>query len=194
MKKTTLSLMLAFAIISTSCLGSFAAVNALKDWNENLSDNKFVNNIIFFGLLVIPVYGISMFGDLAIFNPIEYWTGENPITMKEGKTDRKIVRKNGKKYQITATKNHFNIEVLKGENKGEKMDLVFNEQDKSWNAITPQGKKIKLSSYKDGFIYVYAPNGKNIKIDAHTDKAIGIAKIKPFIYNHIYSHQMVLNK
>jgi len=194
MKKTILSLLLASTIMSTSCLGSFAAVNALKEWNENLSDNKFVNNIIFFGLLVIPVYGISMFGDLAIFNPIEYWTGENPITMKEGKTDRKIVRKNGKKYQITATKNHFNIEVLKGENKGEKLDLVFNEQDKSWNAITPQGEKIKLSSYKDGFIYVYAPNGKNIKIDAHTDKASGIAKIKPFIYNHIYSHQMVLNK
>ncbi len=66
------------------------------------------------------------------------------------------------------------------------MDLVFNEQDKSWNAVTPQGKKIKLSSYKEGFIYVYTPNGKNIKIDAHTDKSSGIAKIKQFIYgNHL---------
>lgn len=174
-------MVLAATIVTTSCLGSFNAWNGLKDWNTELSDNKFVNNLVFWGLNIIPIYPLFYLGDVLIFNTIEFWTGSNPIGMKEGEIQKQIVRKNGKKYEITATKNKFTIEVLKGENKGEKMELVYQEEDQSWNAVTPQGEKVKLSSYKDGFIYVYTPQGEAIKIDANTDTEKGIAMINTFV-------------
>lgn len=182
MKKTTISMVLAAAIMTSSCFGSFNAWNGLRDWNDGLTNSKFLDNLVFWGLNIIPVYGLFGLGDLVIFNTIEFWTGSNPIAMKEGDVEKQIVRKNGKKYEITATKNKFSIEVLKGENKGEKMDLVYQEKDQSWNAVTPQGEKVKLSSYKDGFIYVYTPQGEAIKIDANTDTDTGIAMINTFVY------------
>ncbi len=181
MKKTTISMVIAAAIMTSSCLGSFNAWNDLREWNEGLTNSRFIDNLIFWGLNIIPVYGVFLLGDLVIFNPIEFWTGSNPLGMNEGDVEKQIVRKNGKKYEITATKNKFEIEVLKGENKGEKMELVYQEEDKSWNAVTPQGEKIRLSSYKDGFIYVYTPNGESIKVNANTDRDTGIATINTFV-------------
>lgn len=177
-------MLLAASITMTSCLGSFNAWTGLRDWNDGLTNSKFLDNLVFWGLNIIPVYGIFALGDLIIFNPIEFWTGSNPIGMNEGDVEKQIVRKNGKKYEITATQNKFTIEVLKGENKGETMELVYQKEDQSWNATTPQGKKVKLSSYEDGFIYVYTPQGEAIKIDANTDKETGIAMINTFLYTH----------
>ena len=146
MKKTSISLILAAALMTSSCLGSFNLVSGLKEWNDGLTSSKFLDNLIFWGLNIIPVYGVAVLGDVIIFNPIEFWTGSNPISMNEGEVEKQIVRKNGKKYEVTASKNKFAIEVLKGENQGEKMELVYKEEDQSWNAITPEGENLKLSS------------------------------------------------
>ncbi len=182
MKKTTISMVLAASILTTSCLGSFNAWIGLRDWNDGLTNSKILDNLVFWGLNIIPVYGLFGLADLVIFNPIEFWTGSNPIGMKEGDVEKQMVRKNGKKYEITATKNKFVIRVVKGENQGEKMELVYQEEDQSWNAVTPQGEKVKLSSYKDGFIYVYTPHGEAIKLDANTDTETGIAMINTLVY------------
>ena len=42
MKKVISCLMLSCAILFSSCLGSFRAFNNLKDWNQGLTDSKFL--------------------------------------------------------------------------------------------------------------------------------------------------------
>src|SRR5690606_14147160 len=174
MRKLLMCSVLASAFLFTSCLGSFSAWNGLKDWNEDASDNKFVNNAIFWGLNIIPVYGLFYLGDVVIFNLIEFWSGDNPIGMNEGEMQEQIVEKNGIQYALTATKNQMKIKVLSGEREGNELTLVYEPADKSWNAVK-DGEKIKLTSYEEGFHIVYLPNGEEVRIHESTSRYQGLA-------------------
>jgi hypothetical protein len=101
-------------------LGSFSAFNNLKDWNQSVSDSRFVNNLIFWGLNIIPVYGLYFFGDAIIFNVIEFWSGSNPIAMQDGDSEIQIVERDGNTFEMIATKNRMEITVLEGPKKGKK--------------------------------------------------------------------------
>ena len=160
-----IAVLFSFTILSTSCLGSYSAFNNLKDWNQDVTGNKFVNNAIFWGLNIIPVYGLFLLGDMVIFNAIEFWTGNNPIAMAEGETETQIANINGKKVEMTATKNNFKIEVLSGDDKGKIVELVYTPEDSSWNAKDGE-RLIKLASLEDGFLMVHTPN-KVIQLDAN---------------------------
>ncbi|SRR5690554_282110 len=173
MRKLYLCGVLSLSILSTSCLGSFSAWNSLKDWNETASDNKFVNNAIFWGLNIIPIYPLFYAGDVIIFNLIEFWSGDNPIAMNEGEMDTQIVEKDGVQYELTATKNQMKIAVLSGERAGNELLLVYEPEDKSWNAVK-DGQKIKLTSYEEGFHIVYMPNGQEVRIHENTTKNDGL--------------------
>ncbi|QLE01447.1 DUF3332 domain-containing protein [Galbibacter sp. BG1] len=178
MKKVVISGALALTVLCSSCLGSFSAFNGLKDWNQGVTGNKFVNNLIFWGLNIIPVYGLFFLGDAIIFNVIEFWTGSNPIAMKEGEKETQIVENNGNTYQLTATKNRMQIAIIDGAKKGEKVDLVYKPDAKSWSAIKPSGEVIELSSFKDGFYIVNLPDGEQVKIDAEMPREEAVAYLR----------------
>lgn len=178
MKKTTICLLLSISILFSSCLGSFSAFNNLKDWNNDVTDNKFVNNLIFWGLNIIPVYGLFLFGDAIIFNVIEFWSGSNPLAMEEGEQEIQVVEKDGNVFEMIATRNRIQVKVIAGERKGDKLDLVYKPSEKSWNAIKPNGEVIKLSSFEEGFYVVHMPDGEEIRIDPNTPKTEGLAMIQ----------------
>ena len=94
-----------------------------------------MNNLIFWGLNIIPVYGLFFLGDAIIFNVIEFWSGSNPIAMKDGDSEIEIVEKEGNTYKMIATKNRMEITVLEGPKKGNRVDLVYRPHEKSWNAV-----------------------------------------------------------
>lgn len=174
MRKAYLCTILSASLLFTSCLGSFSAWNGLRDWNEGVSDNKFVNNAIFWGLNIIPVYGLFYAGDVIIFNLVEFWSGDNPIAMEEGETDTQTIEKDGVKYEMIASKNQMDIRVLSGERAGDQLTLVYEPEDKSWNAVK-DGEKIKLSSFEEGFYIVYLPDGEKVRIHENTSKVDGMA-------------------
>lgn len=192
MKKVVISLMLASTLMFTSCLGSFHAVTGLKNWNDGVSNNKFVNNLVFWGLNIIPVYGLFAFGDVVIFNLIEFWSGSNPLAMNDGDKETQIIEKEGIRYEVTATKNKMEVVVLDGNSKGNSLTMEYFTDDKSWNAIKPTGEVIKLSSYEDGFYMVYLPNGEKIKIEENSNKYEGLAILKNQIKE--YSEVQVAQK
>ncbi len=161
-----IALFFSFTMLFSSCLGSFGAFNGLKDWNMGVTNSKIVNNLIFWGLNIIPVYSLFFFADSVIFNVIEFWTGNNPVAMNEGETETQIVNVNGKEVKMTATKNHFKIEVLSGEDKGKVVELVYTPEDSTWNAKDGD-KLIKLATLEDGFLMVHTPN-KTIKLDPNS--------------------------
>lgn len=67
---------------TTGCIGksnTFCLFNGVLKWNKTASDNEWINELIFLGLNIIPVYGISLFADVIVFNSIDFWTGDNPM-------------------------------------------------------------------------------------------------------------------
>ncbi|HEX2676897.1 MAG TPA: DUF3332 family protein [Polyangiales bacterium] len=66
------------ALLGSGCYGSFGLTNLLFDWNTHATDNKFVRALIFFALVVIPVYGLFLFIDAVILNTVEFWT-DKPV-------------------------------------------------------------------------------------------------------------------
>lgn len=183
MRKLFMCSLLSSAFLFTSCLGSFSAWNGLKDWNEGATDNKFVNNAIFWGLNIIPIYPLFYVGDVIIFNLIEFWSGDNPIGMSEGEVQEQIVEKDGVRYALTATKNQMNIKVLTGEREGNELTLVYEPADNSWNAVK-DGEKIKLTSYEEGFHIVYLPNGEEVRIHQSTPRAEGLGILNSSIASY----------
>ena len=79
-------------IVGPGCIGGFNLTTNVHDWNSNLG-SKWVNEIVFLAFVIVPVYGITLLGDGIIFNSIEFWGGENPISKGggdgDGDTDKK---------------------------------------------------------------------------------------------------------
>ncbi|MZR63885.1 DUF3332 family protein [Alcanivorax sp. DP30] len=75
----------ACAMMLTGCLGQNALFDTVQDWNATATNNKFVNQGISFVFWWVPVYGLSLLGDIIIFNSIEFWTGTNPISNEGAK-------------------------------------------------------------------------------------------------------------
>jgi len=67
------------ALSLASCFGSFKAIRTVYKWNDSL-DNKWVKTLVFWAFTIIPVYGIIALADAIVFNLIEFWTGDNPLT------------------------------------------------------------------------------------------------------------------
>lgn len=183
MKKTKfIALALCVTFLSSSCLGSYTAFNNLKDWNHQVSQNKFVNNLLFWGLNIIPVYGLFFIGDTLIFNTIEFWSGSNPLAMTDGQMETQTIVKNGNTYEMTATKNKLVVEVIDGKDEGKKVDFNYLPEDKTWEATTQEGETFKLSSLKDGKSIVYLPNGEEVEIDPTQSREQGMALLNAKLY------------
>jgi hypothetical protein len=143
MKRIYLKVALVLTVIGSlslsSCIGSFSLTNKLITWNHSVS-NKFVNELIFFGFWVLPVYEVTALADVLVLNSIEFWSGTNPIakgkTLIDGKDGRYLVECDGKGYTITS------------ENDGSIVRLDFDTTDQSWS-VNANGKSVKLMSFID---------------------------------------------
>ncbi len=79
MKKFCIAGVATLALFAGSCLGPNRAFNGLHDWNRNMSDNRWANEVVFLAFNIIPVYGVAYLLDIVIFNSIEWWGGDSPM-------------------------------------------------------------------------------------------------------------------
>jgi Domain of unknown function (DUF3332) len=77
--RRALIVLAALALTQSACFGSFAATRSLYGFNKGVSGDKFVQELVFLALVIIPAYGLFALGDALIFNTIEFWGGSNPI-------------------------------------------------------------------------------------------------------------------
>jgi len=131
---------LSASMMMQSCIGSFALFNKVKAWNDHVGD-KFVNEIVFVAMWVLPVYELSFFADLFILNTIEFWSGTNPALSAEtkvvdGKDAQYLVARDATGYAITNMKTK---QVTR---------FNFNAADNSWS-VENNGEEVKLFSFVD---------------------------------------------
>ena len=95
------ALLMAASVVTSSCVGSFGLFNHLAQWNKKATGSKFLNEIIF--LVISPAYAVCSVVDVLILNTIEFWSGNNPMACKAGKTES-IMGKDGRYYALTYLK------------------------------------------------------------------------------------------
>ena len=151
------ALLLSATILLSSCIGSFGLTNKVKDWNESLG-NKFVNELVFVCMHIVPVYPIAIFADAVVLNSIEFWTGNNPMASNVGGT--KIVTNTaGEDIQITTTENGYNLS-----NGEQEMQLVFDEAEKTWSAVY-DNESVKLVQFTgDNSAQMFTINGNSMNV------------------------------
>ena len=101
MKKRVLSaIALSFFLLVVSCHGKFGAFNAVQSWNGSLG-GKWVNSVVHVALWIVPAYELILFGDIIIFNTIEFWTGSNPMAANiEFDGERMLVKVEDRQYEL----------------------------------------------------------------------------------------------
>lgn len=159
-------------LFQTGCFGSFNLTRKVYEFNNEVGD-RFINNIVFWAFLIIPVYEVTTFLDAFILNVLEFWTGSNPVAMNDGETDTRMVRSGDKIYEITASRNQFHIVQTAGAGAGEQADILFNPEGKSCS-LRYNGKTIPLAAYDQGEqdrIDLFLPGGKTLTVDASSRDA-----------------------
>lgn len=130
---------LSASMMMQSCIGSFALFNKVKAWNDQVGD-KFVNEIVFVAMWILPVYELSFVADLFILNSIEFWSGSNPALAEtkviDGKDAQYLVASNEDGYVITNMKTK---QVTR---------FNFNAEDNSWS-LENNGEEVKLFTFVD---------------------------------------------
>lgn len=121
-------------IFSTGCFGGFELIKKVYNWNDGLSDSKFVKTLVFYLLNIIPVYGVAGMLDFVIFNLIEFWGGSNPLAMSEGDMEEQYFAHHGVDYRMVVTKNQYAVTALNGPKAGTTEVVRFNPEDATWYA------------------------------------------------------------
>jgi uncharacterized protein DUF3332 len=102
--RTTLTgfVLVCFLTVTSACYGPFNLTRNVYHWNSNIKgssevNEKWMKEVVFFGMIVIPVYILSPLIDAFIFNPIQFWTGDNPVKATDAGSDgaTRLVRLGG---------------------------------------------------------------------------------------------------
>ena len=146
-RMTVLCAVLSGSLLCTSCIGSFGLWNNLKDWNQSIG-NKFVNEVVFLAFHLIPVYEVAYIADVIVLNSVEFWSGSNPLA-DVGKV--KTVKGENGEYMVRTNEDGYTI-TKKGE-EDKPLDLVYNAENRTWNAVTSEGESYELITMnEDGTI------------------------------------------
>lgn len=161
MRKSKLSLVFAVILsgsfLFSSCVGSFGLFNRMATWNQHIG-NKFVNELVFLALNIVPVYGVCYLADALVINSIEFWSGSNP--MANVGDIRKVKGENGE-YLVKTLENGYSISK---EGETATTDLIFNQETQTWTATSEGVSSELLKMNNDGTATLFMPDGTTMKV------------------------------
>lgn len=152
------ALLLGASLGMSSCIGSFSLTNKVLSWNQTL-DNKFVNEVVFIALHIVPVYPVAILADGLVINSIEFWTGDNPV---EAGIVKKLKGENGI-YTVETLKDGYKIE----NEAGQEMNLVYDKKTNTWNMVADgqTTKLMKVVDKENAIVYIDG-HEKNVQLNA----------------------------
>lgn len=165
---------LASSMLFTSCIGSFKLTNKVLSWNHQI-DNKFVNELVFVGLWILPVYEILAIADALIINSIEFWSGTNPI-----EAGTKTVTSDNERYLVAWDNTGYKIT---NETTGEETRFNFDADTNSWALATPEGDITILTFIDDTHVKVPTLDGSSTIVELSDN---GVLAYKDLVgYNNV---------
>lgn len=144
MKKVAI-IMTLIAIIATGCTGTFQLTRKVYDFQTAPKD-KWVDEILFLAFVIVPVYGASTFVDAVVFNSIEFWTGENPMTASLRNNTDAVARNDQGIMKMKFDAESRNIEVTSTADQAK--TFVLARTDSGVTAMNREGELL-FTSVKD---------------------------------------------
>lgn len=140
----------------SSCIGPFSVTKSMWSWNSGIG-SKFLNEIVFLALHIIPVYEVVYLADILVFNTIDFWGagGGKVASVQTVKGDKGtyLVESNEKGYHITNLTENASV------------DLLFDETSKTWS-VAANGESAKLMTLVDDQNAVmYLADGQTMNIE-----------------------------
>ena len=91
------------------CYGTFPLTRKIYAFNGDISHDKIIKSVTFWVLVIVPVYGVGMLADAIIFNLVEFWTGEQilsvgPTTDSNGNTVCLTPSSDGRQAVLTVSR------------------------------------------------------------------------------------------
>ena len=174
-RRTILVLMVALlcsSVTFTSCIGSFRLSNKVLSWNKQVSNSKFVNEVVFFCFWVLPVYEVTTIADVLVVNSIEFWSGDNPLA--ENEIEKSVHGQKGE-YLVRYKRNGYRII---NRNTKTSVDLIYDKESKTWSAMA-KNKPVEFMTFlADNTVRVYLPGGKTMNVELSES---GVATFKDLI-------------
>ena len=149
---------LSASMMMQSCIGSFALFNKVKDWNDHVG-SKFVNEVVFVAMWILPVYELCFAADLFILNSIEFWSGTNPMEANIG-TTKNVMGSDGVLYAVTTLKNGYEIKAPTGEI----THFWYDAKTKTWSFEQGGISHDVFTFNDDGTIAVYLHDGQQLNV------------------------------
>ncbi|MDL2241642.1 DUF3332 domain-containing protein [Bacteroidales bacterium OttesenSCG-928-L03] len=151
------AVVLSSSIMFSSCIGSFALSNKLLSWNQDLSD-KWVNELVFLVLWVVPAYEIAMLIDGVVLNTIEFWSGNNPASAQV----QTIETEDGI-YTVSTDANGHQIQK---EGTDEMVEFRFDQEEDSWSIVSEENVIPLFKMIDQENALVYLADGTTMTISA----------------------------
>ena len=132
MRKIIISLVLLslLTVSMAGCFGNFSLTRKVYTWNASLG-NKVVESLVMWVFMIIPVYQVVGFVDVAILNLIEFWTDTNPLAMNETDVEIRQYATEDTVYEVVTTQNRY--DVFDTQNAENHFAFVFDSVNMAWN-------------------------------------------------------------
>jgi len=168
MKKITrlvsIALLAVFVVVGVfGCYGNMSLTKKVYRFNGSVG-NKYVQSIVNWALWICPVYEIAMVLDIFFFNTIEFWTGNNPLAMKEGENVIKYAEGSNGTYKLEISQNKIVITQQENRDNNQNIELNYDPVSESWFMKT-NGTNQKIG-YVDGQqLKLLSPSGEELSIN-----------------------------
>ncbi|MEN6445677.1 MAG: DUF3332 domain-containing protein [Candidatus Cloacimonas sp.] len=145
------------------CYGNMSLTKKVYQFNGSVGD-KYVQSIVNWAFWACQVYEIAMVLDVFVFNTIEFWTGNNPITLNEGEQMIKYAEGPNGKLKIDITKNRIEISQPENSSAQDNIVLVYDPASSSWT-MNNNGNSKKIASMEGNNIKLLSPAGEEFTLD-----------------------------
>ena len=81
MKKMVYGAAAALVLMATGCTGSFQLVQAVHRWHTDF-ENPWTDAVYYLVARILPIYAAAWVVDTVFLNSVEFWIGQNPISVK----------------------------------------------------------------------------------------------------------------
>ena len=176
-KLTLMAVLLSGGLLFSSCVGSFGLFNRLSSWNQSLG-NKFVNELVFLALNIVPAYSISYLADVVVINSIEFWSGSNPMA---NIGDVKKVKGENGNYLVTTLENGYSI-TKEGETAS--MELIYDQEANVWNVVSEGETTPLVKMNGNDTASLFLPDGKTMDVTLDVN---GLMQAKQVLAGRMYA-------
>ena len=78
-----LSIALAALLFLSGCFGQFQVTRNLYAFNRTVTQDRYLRWALFLAMNIAPIYPVGAVMDAFIANPVEFWSGTNPVKDSE---------------------------------------------------------------------------------------------------------------